>query len=552
YHNIQFDINNSEFENNKGLNGGVMYFGKEKNENENENNKHELNIKNTNFINNKSKYFGGVIYSKYKNLHSLIASNTKFINNYAGVAGGALFSPNYPQYYLFDYNNCEFMDNKAESHGNDYATNPSLIKLLNDDKYHDYKMKSGSYLPISFLIYDSYENIIHDHYHYYSDIYIKVLVEKINYNSKGKSNDNDNNYGEISILKGNIGSFVNVFKVESLLEEEILFNKDFIDVKIEACDKDQYNVYDSNNILICENPICPNSCPTNSTAKCIISDNNTYGKNDIKNNKCQCNDGWTGELCDVKVFVDFSQLGIKIIKNNKSFISLPPSLLDVNNNSYTSLKMSSTILLNKNSLFENSELTLDKNGDFNYIIKILKNIRSSYIEGLFIYVLSEFINILVVIFNQKDDNELTNIKQNSDGRWLYVSPLKKYELIINIYEFIFIMIIIINIKNLWKLTGIFKNSIYMSYAVIFWAATGPSINKCGNDPKCYFLLTETEVCLIHRANDCKCNLKIAKNNRNMLSDYYIQYYNYSKIINNKRRDDSVLLLSSNIIRLNFN
>ncbi|ORX53830.1 hypothetical protein BCR36DRAFT_368851 [Piromyces finnis] len=120
----------------------------------------------------------GVIYSKYKNLHSLIASNTKFINNYAGVAGGALFSPNYPQYYLFDYNNCEFMDNKAESHGNDYATNPSLIKLLNDDKYHDYKMKSGSYLPISFLIYDSYENIIHDHYHYYSDIYIKVLVEK--------------------------------------------------------------------------------------------------------------------------------------------------------------------------------------------------------------------------------------------------------------------------------------------------------------------------------------------------------------------------------------
>ncbi|ORX53833.1 hypothetical protein BCR36DRAFT_21462, partial [Piromyces finnis] len=217
------------------------------------------------------------------------------------------------------------------------------------------------------------------------------------------------------------------------------------------------------------------------------------------------------------------------------------------------------------------------------------------IEGLFIYVLSEFINILVVIFNQKDDNELTNIKQNSDGRWLYVSPLKKYELIINIYEFIFIMIIIINIKNLWKLTGIFKNSIYMSYAVIFWAATGPSINiisntltnnyytrilfenylnymcyvimflfhswdkiyyinikKCGNDPKCYFLLTETEVCLIHRANDCKCNLKIAKNNRNMLSDYYIQYYNYSKIINNKRRDDSVLLLSSNIIRLNFN
>ncbi|ORX53821.1 hypothetical protein BCR36DRAFT_21384 [Piromyces finnis] len=179
-------------------------------------------------------------------------------------------------------------------------------------------MKSGSYLPISFLIYDSYENIIHDHYHYYSYIYIKVLVEKIKY-----TNSNDDNNKKL-ILKENIGSFLNgicelnnlrvymnpgeynlVFKVESLLEEEILFNKDFIDVKIEACDKGQYNVYDSNNILICENPICPNSCPTNSTAKCIISDNNTYGKNDIKNNKCQCNDGWAGELCDVKIFIDF-------------------------------------------------------------------------------------------------------------------------------------------------------------------------------------------------------------------------------------------------------
>jgi len=96
-----------------------------------------------------------------------------------------------------------------------------------------------------------------------------------------------------------------LFKVESTSEKEIFFDKDNINIKIDVCDKNQYNIYDHNHILICENPKCLDSCPININAKCIISDGNVYGKNIIKNNKCQCNDGWTGELCDEKVFIDF-------------------------------------------------------------------------------------------------------------------------------------------------------------------------------------------------------------------------------------------------------
>jgi len=154
-------------------------------------------MNNINFINNKSKYFGGAIYSKYKYLYTLNINNTKFIKNYAGVAGGALFSPNLPQYNLFNYKNCEFVSNTAESHGNDFATNPYIIKLLNEDKYNDVILKTGSYLPIIFSIYDSFENLIQDQYKYYSDISVKVAVE------------NKNNQNTVSILNGNIGSFIN-------------------------------------------------------------------------------------------------------------------------------------------------------------------------------------------------------------------------------------------------------------------------------------------------------------------------------------------------------
>jgi len=92
---------------------------------------------------------------------------------------------------------CKYAENKAESHGNNHATNPSLIKLLNIEQYDNKAIKSGSYLPMKFSIFDSYENLIQDPYKYYSDIVIKVLM------------DNTYNKTEKYIIKGNVGSFNN-------------------------------------------------------------------------------------------------------------------------------------------------------------------------------------------------------------------------------------------------------------------------------------------------------------------------------------------------------
>ena len=202
YNNLKFDISNSNFEGNKGVNGGVLYFG----DNENNNGLYDLHLRNTSFVDNMSTYFGGVIYSKFNHLYTLHLEIINFINNYAGVAGGALFSPNLPDYNLFDYQQCQFDENKAESHGNDYATHPSLVELLDKNKYNNVIIKSGSYLPMKFSIFDSFNNTIKDPNKYYSDISIKALINKINNNTVNINNkNNDFKY----ILQGNVGSFVN-------------------------------------------------------------------------------------------------------------------------------------------------------------------------------------------------------------------------------------------------------------------------------------------------------------------------------------------------------
>ncbi|OUM57168.1 hypothetical protein PIROE2DRAFT_17919, partial [Piromyces sp. E2] len=193
YNDIKFNIVNSDFINNKGINGGAIYFGI----NESNHNKNELNFTNTNFIGNKSTYFGGAIYSNYKNLNLLNANNITFIKNYAGVAGGALFSPNLPKQNLFHYDQRDYNENYAESHGNDIATHPSLIELKNINQYNNTIIKSGSYLPLKFEIFDSFGNFVSDYNKYYSDILIKVLVETVN------------NTNTKYLLKGNVGSFTN-------------------------------------------------------------------------------------------------------------------------------------------------------------------------------------------------------------------------------------------------------------------------------------------------------------------------------------------------------
>ncbi|OUM66438.1 hypothetical protein PIROE2DRAFT_6389 [Piromyces sp. E2] len=96
-----------------------------------------------------------------------------------------------------------------------------------------------------------------------------------------------------------------IFRVESTLKEELVFENDFIRIIATECDKDQYNIYNHDNIIVCENPKCFDSCPVDSNAKCIITDGNVYGKNIIDRNTCKCNNGWKGDLCETKDYIDF-------------------------------------------------------------------------------------------------------------------------------------------------------------------------------------------------------------------------------------------------------
>jgi len=215
---LKFDIIDSSFDSNNGINGGVIYFGS----NENENAKHDLNFINTSFVKNKSKYFGGVIYSKYKYLYTLKATNVMFKNNYAGVAGGVFFFQNF-QNNPIDDKKCFFVNNNAELHGSNYATHPSLIKLNDINKFHHDDLKSGSHFPMEFIITDSFNNIIKDYNKYY-DIYIKISLRRVDhsiiYDDDADNDDDDDRYNYI--LKGNIclymnGKLINIINDISLL-----------------------------------------------------------------------------------------------------------------------------------------------------------------------------------------------------------------------------------------------------------------------------------------------------------------------------------------------
>ena len=187
-------IKNSIFELNEAKKGGAIYIGDNKS---NENSKHYLNIENVNFTMNNVDFFGGAIFSNYEGLLNLTTKNVIFKENTAGVAGGALYTPNNPEKYLFNYDGCEFISNNALSHGNDYATNPYLVKLYKWSENKNNKIKSGSYYPIEFSFFDRFNNSINDPYKYYSDILIKVSLQH--------SNDEVIPYK----ISGNVCSFIN-------------------------------------------------------------------------------------------------------------------------------------------------------------------------------------------------------------------------------------------------------------------------------------------------------------------------------------------------------
>ena len=115
----------------------------------------------------------------------------EFISNKA-YSGGAIYTSNNKNKTLFDvYNkNINYIDNIAESHGNDYATNPYMVNITKGNTGR-IVVKSGVSIPLEFDLKDQFNQYVNDISKYYSNIGIEAYIT-----------DNDIYYAEdYTILK---------------------------------------------------------------------------------------------------------------------------------------------------------------------------------------------------------------------------------------------------------------------------------------------------------------------------------------------------------------
>ena len=81
--------------------------------------------------------------------------------------------------------------------------------------------------------------------------------------------------------------------------EILKFKFDNITINVQACEKNQINMYDKNGVLYCEEPICSTEC-NNITATCIPGEIKDI--NDPRNNICKCLPGYEGTKCEKRIF----------------------------------------------------------------------------------------------------------------------------------------------------------------------------------------------------------------------------------------------------------
>ncbi|OUM63410.1 hypothetical protein PIROE2DRAFT_10070, partial [Piromyces sp. E2] len=285
--NIELNLKSNYFSNNKAINGGALYI--EEGEHIDNNINKTINIENNIFKNNIAEDFGGAIYSDIQKLNLAITNSNEFSFNEAGV-----------------------MVNLQEEN---ISSKPKYIIL---DNKKSLSVIAGDYLSISFTLLDTLNNVVSDLNNYFS-LTLKLILEM---NEIDNNNDNNNNNNNNYFMKGNIGSFVHgkcefnnlqvyanpgTYNIKVVVEnynDEILFNFDSIDIKIMECNDNHIKIIDKNNILQCKNPICNSSCPVGVSATCVPGKNNT--NNDISLNNCVCNDGWMGDNCDIKIYIDFN------------------------------------------------------------------------------------------------------------------------------------------------------------------------------------------------------------------------------------------------------
>ncbi|ORX82804.1 hypothetical protein BCR32DRAFT_292364 [Anaeromyces robustus] len=330
--NMNLTLTSNSFENNKSINGGALYI---KNENNNENNENNniIKIEDNIFENNIAENFGGALYSEYNQFYIAKTKKNKFIDNNAGIMGGGIYSPNTISKNLFNLKNSIFINNTVNGYINDYTSEPSYIlvdRTIKKDYY--YTITTGEHFPLIFTLYDEFNNIIEDITKYYSSLSIKIELEKIDDTSSiDKTNYNTKetfynlNYNICSFIKGkcelnNLQIFAkpNLYSLKINIENynrniDLKFNT--IKIKVTSCEENQIIFYDKDKILYCENPICDESCPVDVSAIC-----KPYYKeliNDAKLNNCTCLDGWNGDHCENRIFVNYREK--RIIKDTGYF-----------------------------------------------------------------------------------------------------------------------------------------------------------------------------------------------------------------------------------------
>ncbi|ORX42861.1 hypothetical protein BCR36DRAFT_150195 [Piromyces finnis] len=308
---MTLNLTSNEFSENSAIDGGALYITHRKNENDNE--LIHFIINNNTFYNNSAEYFGGAIFMELNNLSIKSTQKNIMEHNKSKILGGGLFLSNYYNKDVYDM--FLFKDNFSNSIRNDYSSKPAYIALSSNYTNSFVELFSGDYLALEFALYDEFENIIEDITKFYSSMTIRVTLEEKNVISKRSTNIL--NY----YLEGNIGSFLNgrcemknlriyanpnQYKLKLNIEnydKEIKLKSD-ITIKINNCSKDHVKMK-KNNVIYCETPKCKSTCPIYHSATCQSYSDEPVNVNDVNLNICKCNKGWSGDLCNIKIFIDF-------------------------------------------------------------------------------------------------------------------------------------------------------------------------------------------------------------------------------------------------------
>ncbi|OUM69523.1 hypothetical protein PIROE2DRAFT_2621 [Piromyces sp. E2] len=313
-------INSSYFYGNNAIQGGALYIMDKINNSGEEN---YINFENNIFEKNTAENFGGALYLELNNKYKTNSNNNTIIYNKAGIMGGGIYFSEFIDKDMFNMNDFTFVNNTSNSYIDDYTSKPTYILLKTKLNSNTVNITTGDYFPLLFGLYDEFDKPFIDITKYYSSLTLKVTLEpkynisveeKESYVNEIKKNSEYNLLGNIGLfingmcelknfqIFANPNTYVLKFKMENY-NSHIKFKFNDIEIIVNTCNDNQVKMYDSNGVLYCENAKCKSDCPVDKSAKCI-----PYYKENINlrdRNNCICLDGWEGENCQNRIYIDF-------------------------------------------------------------------------------------------------------------------------------------------------------------------------------------------------------------------------------------------------------